>query len=403
MVGDRMNTDVVAGLEAGLETVLVLNGSDPARRHGALHLPRVAHRRLDRGPGRRARVTTGGRPAGAAKVVLGVDLGTTATKAVAYDAAGRELGGSGRSVPARRARAGLGDAGPGGRRGRRLHGHPRRRRAARERERAIEGCACRPPCIRSSPGRPRPAADADRHLGRHPRERAGGAVAGHGRRSRAAPPDGHAAARDVALPKLVWFREHDPEVFAAASAWVGIKELVLLRLCGERAVDHSSPRRRACSTPRRSTGTPRRSSSRASTRAGSPRCAGHTRHGGRPHRRSGTRPRPAGRHAGRDRGRRRPAREPGRGGGPARRLRVLHRTSGALRVVVERPSVDAAGTRLLLRAHPRPVGRRRGDQQRWPRPAVDERRAGARARVRTTRSSCSSSPRALRPARATCS
>jgi NagD protein len=30
MVGDRMDTDVVAGIEAGLETVLVLSGSTRA-------------------------------------------------------------------------------------------------------------------------------------------------------------------------------------------------------------------------------------------------------------------------------------------------------------------------------------------------------------------------------------
>jgi gluconokinase len=41
------------------------------------------------------------------------------------------------------------------------------------------------------------------------------------------------------LPKLVWFREEDPQVFAAVRTWVGIKEYVLLRLCGSLVVDHS--------------------------------------------------------------------------------------------------------------------------------------------------------------------
>lgn len=41
------------------------------------------------------------------------------------------------------------------------------------------------------------------------------------------------------LPKLVWFREEEPELFAAVRTWVGIKEYVLLRLCGSLVVDHS--------------------------------------------------------------------------------------------------------------------------------------------------------------------
>ena len=41
------------------------------------------------------------------------------------------------------------------------------------------------------------------------------------------------------LPKLVWFAEHEPETFAAVRRWVGIKELVVARLTGTWAVDHS--------------------------------------------------------------------------------------------------------------------------------------------------------------------
>jgi gluconokinase len=39
--------------------------------------------------------------------------------------------------------------------------------------------------------------------------------------------------------KLLWFRERDPEVAAAARRWVGIKEYVLAHLTGEQVVDHS--------------------------------------------------------------------------------------------------------------------------------------------------------------------
>ena len=57
MIGDRMDTDVVAGLEAGLETILVLTGVDHARGGRALPVPPVADRRLGRRPDRRARLS----------------------------------------------------------------------------------------------------------------------------------------------------------------------------------------------------------------------------------------------------------------------------------------------------------------------------------------------------------
>jgi len=42
------------------------------------------------------------------------------------------------------------------------------------------------------------------------------------------------------LAKLVWFREHEPDVVRRAHRWVGSKEYVLARLCGVMAVDHSA-------------------------------------------------------------------------------------------------------------------------------------------------------------------
>ena len=41
------------------------------------------------------------------------------------------------------------------------------------------------------------------------------------------------------LPKLVWFAEHEAETFSAVRRWAGIKELVVARLTGTWAVDHS--------------------------------------------------------------------------------------------------------------------------------------------------------------------
>jgi gluconokinase len=42
------------------------------------------------------------------------------------------------------------------------------------------------------------------------------------------------------LVKLLWFREHQPEVWHRAARWVGIKEYVLYRLAGLLAVDEST-------------------------------------------------------------------------------------------------------------------------------------------------------------------
>src|SRR3954452_1524120 len=39
------------------------------------------------------------------------------------------------------------------------------------------------------------------------------------------------------LPKLMWLREHEPDRFAAAARWAGIKEVCLQRLTGRAVVD----------------------------------------------------------------------------------------------------------------------------------------------------------------------
>lgn len=41
------------------------------------------------------------------------------------------------------------------------------------------------------------------------------------------------------LPKLLWYAEREPDLFAAARRWVGIKEYVLADLTGKWVVDHS--------------------------------------------------------------------------------------------------------------------------------------------------------------------
>ncbi len=76
MIGDRMDTDIVSGLEAGLETILVLTGISTRRVRRALPLPPVADRGLGRGPGRPARV---GVPPPLVVVVPRVSSGPRAT------------------------------------------------------------------------------------------------------------------------------------------------------------------------------------------------------------------------------------------------------------------------------------------------------------------------------------
>ena len=55
MIGDRMDTDIVAGLEAGLHTILVLTGVTPRDEVERFPYRPVADRRRRRRPGRAAR------------------------------------------------------------------------------------------------------------------------------------------------------------------------------------------------------------------------------------------------------------------------------------------------------------------------------------------------------------
>lgn len=41
------------------------------------------------------------------------------------------------------------------------------------------------------------------------------------------------------LPKLMWFAEHEPALFASVRHWIGVKEYIVLRLSGELVMDHS--------------------------------------------------------------------------------------------------------------------------------------------------------------------
>lgn len=41
------------------------------------------------------------------------------------------------------------------------------------------------------------------------------------------------------LPKLVWFREQQPDVFSKTATWLGIKDYVVLKMCDAMVTDHS--------------------------------------------------------------------------------------------------------------------------------------------------------------------
>ena len=181
------------------------------------------------------------------------------------------------------------------------------------------------------------------------------------------------------LPKLMWLREHEPETFAAVRRWGGLKELVLPRL----AASGRSTTRSASGTGLLDLDVARWDARGARARGVEPSAARDARpddRAVRAHRGGGGGDRPARRPAGR-RGRRgRAARERRRRGGAAGRGGVLdrdeRRAAARRRAAGGRPA--AAG--VLLRARPRAVGRRRRDQQRRRRAAVGGR--GARARPR---------------------
>lgn len=173
-------------------------------------------------------------------VVVGVDLGTTATKAVAFDTAGRSWAEASAAYPLDTPEAGWAVQEPEAVVGAALSAIQGAVGRARERGGRVAGL-CLSAALHSlvaldAQGRPltpiitwadgRSSAQA---------ERLRAAEGGLALQNRTGTPL-HPMSP---LPKLVWFRERDPFVFDAAAAWVGVKELLLLRLCGSRAVDHS--------------------------------------------------------------------------------------------------------------------------------------------------------------------
>ena len=178
---------------------------------------------------------------GSDAVVLGVDMGTTATKVVAFDASGRTHGAAMAAYPLL---------------------HPRPGEAVQDPETVLRAvvqsvrevaaqataagvrvvglsCSGAMHSLLAVDGAGRPLTPAltwaDERAAAQA-ERLRGAAGGLDLHRRTGTPL-HPMAP---LPKLVWFREQDPSTFAAARRWAGLKDYVLERLTGAWVIDHST-------------------------------------------------------------------------------------------------------------------------------------------------------------------
>jgi gluconokinase len=172
-------------------------------------------------------------------VVVGVDVGTTATKAVAFDAQGRERGAAEVRYPLLEPAPGRAEQEPGVvvdgalEAIRRAVGHARADGAE------IAGLSL------SAAMHALIALDAKDHPLTRLITWADTRAKPQAERLRAEHPELHDRTGTpihsmAPLPKLAWFAENDPDTFAAARRWVGVKELIVARLTGTYALDHST-------------------------------------------------------------------------------------------------------------------------------------------------------------------
>src|SRR3954470_621468 len=169
-------------------------------------------------------------------VVLGVDIGTTATKVVAFDAEGREHASAAAGYPLDEPHPGEAVQDPEAIRRAVASAVAEASRAADDVKGICFSAAMHTLLAVDEAGRPltpsiswgdtRAAAQAERLRA------APGGLELHRRTGTPLHPMSP-------LAKLVWFREEDPELFGTARRWVGIKEYVVAGLTGEWVVDHS--------------------------------------------------------------------------------------------------------------------------------------------------------------------
>jgi gluconokinase len=174
-----------------------------------------------------------------AAVVVGVDVGTTATKAVAFDAAGRQRGSADARYPLLEPAPGRAEQDPGVVVDGALEAIRVAVAQARTNGASVAGLAL------SAAMHALIALDAEDHPLTRLITWADTRASTQAQRLRAEHPDLHDRTGTpihsmAPLPKLVWFAENEPETFAAARRWVGVKELVVARLTGTYALDHST-------------------------------------------------------------------------------------------------------------------------------------------------------------------
>ncbi|HYI37631.1 MAG TPA: FGGY family carbohydrate kinase, partial [Thermoleophilaceae bacterium] len=171
-------------------------------------------------------------------VVVGLDIGTTSAKAVAFDAHGAERGSA--AVPYE-----LSEPEPGYAVQDPAEVADGALRAAHEAIAAAQAGGARVAALSCSSamhsligldGQDRPLTPVITWADTR--------ASGQAERLKAGHPDLHGRTGTplhpmAPLAKLVWLRENDPDTFAAARRWVGIKELVVHRLTGEWLLDHS--------------------------------------------------------------------------------------------------------------------------------------------------------------------
>ncbi|MFC7550858.1 gluconokinase [Plantactinospora sp. GCM10030261] len=184
------------------------------------------------------RAPDGRSPDGPAAVVIGVDIGTTSTKAVAFDTAGNQLAAHSVGYPLDEPRPGWAEQDP-----------PAIHDAVVAALRAVVAELSTPPAGMSFSTAMHSliGLDVDGHpltpsitwadsRASEQAERLRATAGGLDLHRRTGTPL-HPMAP---LPKLVWYAEREPELFARVTHWVGIKDYVLRRLCGTLLTDYSA-------------------------------------------------------------------------------------------------------------------------------------------------------------------